>query len=67
MLRSLSSPSYLSGSRNDAFLIHSTGNKPRNREVDIPIIYADYYYIEALVRLKKILQSEMAGKQMPKR
>jgi len=48
-------------------LIHSTGNKPRNREVDIPIIYADYYYIEALVRLKKILQSEMAGKQMPKR
>jgi unsaturated chondroitin disaccharide hydrolase len=65
MLRSLSSPAYLSGSENDAFLLHSTGNKPRNREVDIPIIYADYYYIEALVRLKKILLSEMAGKQMP--
>jgi len=58
MLRSLSSPDYLSGAQNDAFLLHSTGNKPRNGEVDIPIIYADYYYIEALIRLKKILLSE---------
>lgn len=59
MLRSLSSPDYLSGSENDAFLLHSTGNKRANSEVDIPIIYADYYYIEALVRLKKILRAEM--------
>ena len=58
ILRSLSSPAYLSGSENDAFLLHSTGNKPKNSEVDIPIIYADYYYIEALVRLKKIVQAE---------
>ena len=58
ILFSLSSPAYLSGDKNDAFLLHSTGNKPKNGEVDIPIIYADYYYIEALVRLKKILSSE---------
>lgn len=58
MLFSLSSPAYFSGTKNDAFLLHSTGNKPKNGEVDIPIIYADYYYIEALVRLKKILLSE---------
>ncbi|MBI1343309.1 MAG: glucuronyl hydrolase [Terrimonas sp.] len=58
MLRSLSSPAYWSGHQNDAFLMHSTGNRPKNTEVDIPIIYADYYYIEALVRLKKILLSE---------
>lgn len=58
MLRSLSSPDYLSGAENDAFLLHSTGNKRANSEVDIPIIYADYYYIEALVRLKKILLLE---------
>ena len=60
MLCSLSSPTYLSGAENDAFLLHSTGNKRAGSEVDIPIIYADYYYIEALVRLKKILRSEMA-------
>jgi unsaturated chondroitin disaccharide hydrolase len=58
MLWSLSSPAYLSGTKNDAFLLHSTSNKPKNGEVDIPIIYADYYYIEALVRLNKILTSE---------
>jgi unsaturated chondroitin disaccharide hydrolase len=58
MLFSLSSPAYLSCEKNDTFLLHSTGNKPKNGEVDIPIIYADYYYIEALVRLKKILLSE---------
>jgi len=66
MLRSLSSPSYLSDAENDAFLLHSTGNKPKNSEVDIPIVYADYYYIEALIRLKKILQSEMASNQTSK-
>jgi unsaturated chondroitin disaccharide hydrolase len=61
MLRSLSSSTYLSGEKKDAFLLHSTGNKPKNGEVDIPIIYADYYYIEALVRLKKILESKKTG------
>ncbi len=58
MLFSLSSPTFLSVEKNDAFLLHSTGNKPKNGEVDIPIIYADYYYIEALVRLKKMLLAE---------
>jgi len=45
MLHSLTTPNYLSGSKNEAFLLHSTGNKPKNGEVDIPIIYADYYFI----------------------
>ena len=58
ILHALSSSPYLSGAENDAFLLHSTGNKPKNGEVDIPIIYADYYYIEALVRLKKMLENE---------
>ncbi|MEO7984089.1 MAG: glycoside hydrolase family 88 protein [Bacteroidota bacterium] len=31
-------------------LLHSTGNKPANGEVDVPIIYADYYFLEALLR-----------------
>lgn len=31
-------------------LLHSTGYKPANGEVDVPLIYADYYYLEALRR-----------------
>ncbi len=31
-------------------LLHSTGNYPANDEIDVPIIYADYYYLEALTR-----------------
>ena len=54
MLQSLSSDMYLSKDKNDAFLLHSTGNKPKNKEVDVSIIYADYYFIEALLLLKKM-------------
>jgi unsaturated chondroitin disaccharide hydrolase len=54
MLESLSSPNYFAGNQNQAFLLHSTGNMPVKGEVDASIIYADYYYIEALLRLKKI-------------
>lgn len=53
MLTDLSSPRYLSGSRNDSFLLHSTGHRPAGSEIDASIVYADYYYIEALGRLKK--------------
>jgi len=58
MLFALTSSDYLAGDKNDAILLHSTGNKPKNGEVDVPIIYADYYYLEALIRLKKILETE---------
>jgi unsaturated chondroitin disaccharide hydrolase len=54
MLEELSSSRYQSESTNNAFLLHSTGHKPNGGEVDASIIYADYYYIEALLRLKKI-------------
>jgi unsaturated chondroitin disaccharide hydrolase len=35
-------------------LLHSTGSKPSNSEVDVPINYADYYFLEALLRKKKL-------------
>ena len=54
MLASLSSNKYQSGNVNNAFLLHSTGHKPNGGEIDASIIYADYYYIEALLRLKKL-------------
>jgi hypothetical protein len=46
--------SYLSepGTNKGFLLGHSTGSFPQNSEVDVPIIYADYYYLEALVRQK---------------
>jgi unsaturated chondroitin disaccharide hydrolase len=54
MLAELSTDKYQSRNINDAFLLHSTGNKPANGEIDASIIYADYYYVEALLRLKKL-------------
>jgi unsaturated chondroitin disaccharide hydrolase len=54
MLEVLSSDKYRSGSANSALLLHSTGHKPAGGEIDASIIYADYYYLEALLRLKKL-------------
>jgi len=41
------------GDNKGFILIHSTGNKPANSEIDAPINYADYYYLEALLRSRK--------------
>lgn len=35
-------------------LEHSTGSKPGKSEVDVPLSYADYYYLEALLRSQKL-------------
>lgn len=53
MLESLHS-NYRSGDINPSFLLHSTGHRPAGSEIDYSIIYADYYYIEALLRLKNL-------------
>lgn len=45
---------YSSGDINPSFLLHSTGHRPAGSEIDYSIIYADYYYIEALLRLKNL-------------
>ena len=54
MLSDLSSDRYQSRDKNVAFLMHSTGHHPAGSEIDASIIYADYYYIEALLRLKSL-------------
>ncbi len=54
MLNSLSSKQYQSGDKNNSFLLHSTGHHPAGSEIDYSIIYADYYYIEALNRLRHL-------------
>lgn len=54
MLESLSSEAYQSREQNNAFLLHCTGHRPQNSEIDASIIYGDYYYIEALLRARKL-------------
>lgn len=39
-------------------LLHSTGSRPSNSEVDVPLSYADYYYLEALLRSKKLKEKK---------
>lgn len=53
MLKELSEH-YQSRDKNTALLLHSTGHKPAGSEIDYSIIYADYYYVEALLRYKKM-------------
>ena len=52
ILQSLSSEKYRAGigENNNFILMHSVGHLPGGSEVDVPIIYADYYYIEAYMR-----------------
>lgn len=52
ILKSLSSEKYLSKvGENEGFILrHSTGSLPNGSEIDTPINYADYYFLEALKR-----------------
>ena len=55
MIKSLSSDAYrpAKNSTGGFLLLHSTGALPLKSEIDVPIIYADYYYLEALKRYKE--------------
>lgn len=56
-IRTLSAGEYLAepGTNGDFILKHSVGFYNQNSEVDVPLTYADYYYVEALMRMKKKL------------
>ena len=43
-------------------LLHSTGSKPSNSEVDVPLSYADYYFMEALLRRQELTKSNNLDK-----
>lgn len=58
MLKSLSSSAYQSRESKPSFLLHSTGHWPAGSEIDASIIYADYYYIEALLRYQQLKDQE---------
>lgn len=56
IIASLSTPSYRAvlGENNNFILMHSSGNVPHDSEIDVPLNYADYYFLEALARRKQI-------------
>ena len=55
IIRSLSSNKYTSvqGENENFILLHSVGSIPHKQEIDVPLNYADYYYLETLLRYKK--------------
>lgn len=55
-VRSLTSDKYLSkvGENCNFSILHCTGSFPAKSEVDVPLSYGDYYYVEALIRLKHL-------------
>ncbi len=56
MLQSLASPAYRAklGENADFLLMHSVGSVPHKTEINAPLVYADYYFLEALLRYKKM-------------
>ena len=54
-LRTLASKEYLAkpGENCNFILKHSVGSKPENKDVDVPLTYADYYFLEALLKYMK--------------
>ena len=56
VIASLQSTDYILDSDFEApfILDHSTGNWPKNDEIDEPIVYGDYYFLETLIRLKNL-------------
>ncbi|NBA85260.1 glycosyl hydrolase family 88 [Emticicia sp. CRIBPO] len=58
MLHTLSGPLFRAeqGDNANFILKHSVGSIPHKAEIDVPLVYADYYFLEALLRYKKILE-----------
>lgn len=60
IMHSLASPAFRAklGENANFILKHSTGAIPHGGEIDVPLTYADYYFIEALYRYNKLLDNE---------
>ncbi|MCU7549248.1 glycoside hydrolase family 88 protein [Chitinophagaceae bacterium LB-8] len=55
-LNTLSSPAYFAEPGTNAYFLlkHSVGSFPHGAEVDVPLVYADYYFLEALLRYRQL-------------
>jgi hypothetical protein len=58
ILKSLATEQYAAaaGTNSHFLLKHSTGHLPANGEIDAAINYADYYYLEALLRCRALAE-----------
>jgi len=56
ILKNLSGPIYKAdaGTNGGFILKHCVGHMPNKTEVDVPLTYADYYFIEAMKRFKEL-------------
>ncbi len=62
MLETLASPAYLtSGTSTYAVLNHGVGHFPAGQEIDVGLIYGDYYLIEAVLRFKRLSTSRVSS------
>ncbi len=54
LMKSIAGPMYTAklGQNHNFLLKHSVGSIPHGHEIDVPLVYADYYYVEALLRLR---------------
>jgi len=68
ILKNLSKAPYFApyGQNGGYILEHSVGALPLNSEIDVPLTYADYYYVEALVRYQRLLAGEPMIKEINK-
>lgn len=60
ILHSLASPTYRAALNTNAnfILMHSTGSAAHGVEIDKPLVYADYYFLEALERYNRLLKGK---------
>ena len=56
IMESLTSPAYraIVGTNGNFILMHSVGSIPHHTEIDVPLNYADYYFLEAMARKKDL-------------
>ncbi len=59
-LLSLASAPYLAeaGTNGGFILARSTGHLPGKSEIDVPLVYADYYFLEALLRYRAMVKGD---------
>ena len=55
IIQTLSSKEYLAddGTNGGFLLKHGVGYLPQKSEIDVPLTYGDYYFVEAMLRYKK--------------
>ncbi len=60
IIKNLSAPDYkaAAGTNGGFILQHGVGHMPNKTEIDVPLTYGDYYFVEAMLRYKKMTGSK---------